>query len=770
MATGSKMAEIGLAVAIALVCVAAVSYAICDEGPVDLEISVDGAGTTYPAPGTYSVEKGKDITIDIQSSEGWLLSKVTVDGSETYFGKPDVSISVAMDSGKSIVAHFIPLDVSVPESKEFAYDGVTHVAYEDNQFYTVKGGSATDAGNHEAILSLRYPEFSRWSDMSAEDKIVSWSIAPMVISASDFKHIDDVVYTGQSIRPTLVPMGLLTTDDFICNYGENIHAGIGTVDVFAKGNFTGNLTLEFNIHKKDLVLSTFAVDGNEIRYGDEVPEYKHVFSGFVTGEGESDLSGAVELFCDYGAGSDVGEYIIRASGVYSDDYAIINDHGSIIVKALHLSADYFEPIPTMEYLDERVMPTVTLSAIGESYGLNIDRDCIITYGSNDSVGMGSVFISGKGNATTEKNGVDEPVELVFNIIPYDVPDTWDGTVDTSWYNDVDTEFTLVSAEQLAGLATIVDGGDSFAGKIVKLDTSIDLYKVGEGGERISFDPIGDKVTFEGTFDGQGHTIENLYISGWDLGYEWGSYGSIGLFGNIDGATIENVIIKGAEVLIEGGDVGGICGSATGVCSFENISIEDSIFATYNNGLGGIIGWSGSGDYTFSNISIAKGVVLAGLWGSYDSSIGGIVGQAESGATYDFKDVDVHCRIDAYNDVTASYDYYNYRMCGMLIGRCTETVTIDGSNYPDMSKYNVSCNNVTVTYEDWANYHYCRADGARGIRVEAGYAYDGISAEYDHSVCTMHHMELIPFDQIFGGAQYGVKGLKTYEGVTVIYNN
>jgi len=88
----------------------------------------------------------------------------------------------------------------------------------------------------------------------------------------------------------------------------------------------------------------------------------------------------------------------------------------------------------------------------------------------------------------------------------------------------------------------------------------------------------------------------------------------------------------------------------------------------------------------------------------------------------------------------------------------------------MSQYNINCSDVTVTYDDWANYHYCRAEGARASRVEAGYRYGGIAADYDHSVCTVHHMELIPFDQIFGGDQYAVKGLKAYEGVTVVYNN
>jgi len=172
--------------------------------------------------------------------------------------------------------------------------------------------------------------------------------------------------------------------------------------------------------------------------------------------------------------------------------------------------------------------------------------------------------------------------------------------------------------------------------------------------------------------------------------------------------------------------------------------------------------------------ISEDVVLAGLWGSFDSSIGGVVGQAEPGATYNFENVDINCRLDVYNDCTASHDYYNYRMCGMIIGRCEETTTIDGTNYPDMSKYYVTCKDVTVTYDDWANYHYCEPtpglNGGRGMRVEPGYSYDGLPANFDHTQCTTNHMELIPFDQIFGGDQLGVKGLKTYEGVTVVYNN
>ncbi len=349
-------------------------------------------------------------------------------------------------------------------------------------------------------------------------------------------------------------------------------------------------------------------------------------------------------------------------------------------------------------------------------------------------------------------------------------DVWDGTVDTSWYNDTDTEFKLNSAEQLAGLAKLVDGGNTFEGKTVVLASDADLYCMGDNGEPVSFDPIGDKSPFKGTFDGNGHTISNLYQSGWAFNYEWGKYGSIGLFGELESATIKNVTISGAEAKIEGGDIGGITGSASGNCVFENITIKDSDFGTYNNGIGGIIGWSGAGNYTFKNIRIGDDVVLGGLWGSFDSSIGGVVGQGEPGATYNFENVDIACRLDAYNDVTAAYKYYIYRMCGMLIGRLQETTTIDGKNYPDMSKYNIKCKNVNVTYGDWVDYHYCVVAGKTAWRVESGYAYGGIPADHDHSTCAMHCNLLLPFDSLFGGAQYGVNGITSYDGVTVVYNN
>ena len=373
---------------------------------------------------------------------------------------------------------------------------------------------------------------------------------------------------------------------------------------------------------------------------------------------------------------------------------------------------------------------------------------------------------------------DEFGNQLFALAPvyYDVAET--EVVDGVGMID-DTTYGVTNANGLAWIAAQLGGNTldrtdikkyEVNGNTVMLLEDIDLFKgYMEDGDPMTTAPIGDKgEAFTGVFDGQGHSIKNLYQNGWALGYEWGVYGSLGLFRELDGATVKNVVIEDMLALVEGGDISFIAGSATGNCVFENIEIKNSTIGTYNNGCGGIIGWSGDGEYTFKNIKLAEDVVLGGLWGSFDSSIGGIVGQAEPGATYKFENVEINCRIDAYNDCTASYDYYNYRMCGMIIGRCEETTTIDGVNYPDLSKYNLTFNNVVVNYGDWMNYHYCRKSGERAARVEAGYAYDGIAEDRDHSTDDVHCMECIPFNQLIGGDQFGVKGLPAVDGVTVNY--
>ncbi len=115
---------------------------------------------------------------------------------------------------------------------------------------------------------------------------------------------------------------------------------------------------------------------------------------------------------------------------------------------------------------------------------------------------------------------------------------WSDSADISWYGDGSAaEFTINTAAELAGLAKLVNEGNSFSGKTVKLGGDIDL----KGNE---WTPIGGENSFVGTFDGGNYTISNLKINS--------SSKNVGLFGNawhaqeIKNLTVHNASVKGGN--------------------------------------------------------------------------------------------------------------------------------------------------------------------------------------------------------------------------------
>lgn len=370
-----------------------------------------------------------------------------------------------------------------------------------------------------------------------------------------------------------------------------------------------------------------------------------------------------------------------------------------------------------------------------------------------------------------------------------VPDKWSGkaedyTVVFANYDTTDT-FVMTSAEEFAALSDAVnEGGLDFVDKTIVLDSDLDMSGA-------NFTPIGgvDKgYAFQGTFDGQGHTISGLTENGWELGYAYGQQAGMGLFGWIGDATIKNVNIDNAELSMEAVVMGGVAGYATGDCTFENISVTNTQVANYNWDTGGVVGqiYGEGSTFTFKNITIDESTTISGHWGTWDVSAGGVIGRTANGVNVVMEDITVACVLDVYNDVCAAYQWYAYRYSGMLVGYTKTTETVEGRTVATAP--HVTCNNVTVIYGDWANYTYCQASNVapQYVRVQGGYSTNpyysgrhwtaGVDANGNKMVDDNHvhaegeaHNELIVFDQLFGGGQ-GVYGTATHEGVTVIYNN
>ena len=111
------------------------------------------------------------------------------------------------------------------------------------------------------------------------------------------------------------------------------------------------------------------------------------------------------------------------------------------------------------------------------------------------------------------------------------------------------DLILSTYSQFEQFASDVNNGTSYEGKTVRLDVNIDL-----GGADNPWTPIGSSSNpFKGTFDGNYHTVEGLYINS-----TGGS--KLGLFGQVTGGTVKNLGV-GGEVT-GSSSVAGVVGSTS----------------------------------------------------------------------------------------------------------------------------------------------------------------------------------------------------------------
>ena len=244
--------------------------------------------------------------------------------------------------------------------------------------------------------------------------------------------------------------------------------------------------------------------------------------------------------------------------------------------------------------------------------------------------------------------------LCFTLLPTaafaaETMDTWDGTADTSWYDENETKFHLKAAKQLAGMAKLVnDNTANFKDKTVYLDNNLDLG----GHEWISIGNGANTAwgSFQGIFDGQSHVVYNLYSHEGLKSENKDNNNNLyrnGLFGAIYNATVQNLGIENADIVIPMNDTS-TYGKGILVDWMTNSTIKNCYTTGSITGgsyiekfIGGIAG------FLNGNNSISQCYSTAAITGNYDGeyykeqegglepmdcwdSLGGIVGASYTG--------------------------------------------------------------------------------------------------------------------------------------------
>lgn len=196
--------------------------------------------------------------------------------------------------------------------------------------------------------------------------------------------------------------------------------------------------------------------------------------------------------------------------------------------------------------------------------------------------------------------------------------------DTSWYSEGETVFTLTTAEQFIGFRDLVNGGNSFKGKIIKLGDDIDISAINWT------EPIAAEEGFSGVFDGCRHTV--IYNSSIDKGIyrNYGLFAILGGYGKITRLTVEGSLTVNS---FQGNSypdcIGGIVGQAGGEISHckNQVTIKTVSVGAAEGYVGGICGIGGSKIFLCVNDANISCTPSSGEWRNW---VGGICGFMRGG--------------------------------------------------------------------------------------------------------------------------------------------
>lgn len=222
------------------------------------------------------------------------------------------------------------------------------------------------------------------------------------------------------------------------------------------------------------------------------------------------------------------------------------------------------------------------------------------------------------------------------LMPYG--GAWAQTEPASGDGSVNKPYKISSAAELAWFRDQVNSGNNRISATLTEDIDLSEFCHAADGtkytEEVSWTPIGNSDNIEnmyqGTFDGNGKTIRNLYIN--DISENIGIPCEAGFFGYAEKGSIKNITFDNAKVKTTADDYcTGILVGVAGSCIIENIKTLANCSVEGKNGVGGIAGMSSGDIGNCENHAKVNGAnVVGGIVGNYWQSVKSIISCANYG--------------------------------------------------------------------------------------------------------------------------------------------
>ncbi|MBQ8804017.1 MAG: hypothetical protein IJZ53_10305 [Tyzzerella sp.] len=268
-------------------------------------------------------------------------------------------------------------------------------------------------------------------------------------------------------------------------------------------------------------------------------------------------------------------------------------------------------------------------------------------------------------------------------------------VDYSWYDANSDVMTIKTYQQLYAMARLWDVTNLFKDKTIKLGADI-VVNEGNAADWAEKAPalVWEPMKFNGTFDGQGHTISGIYVKGGAEDNYVGLFHRVYQNGTVKNLKLVNSYIEGTMAANQRGAVGSIAGRNNGIIDtvYSNAIVVNSARMT-----GGIVGMiTGEGENVISNswfdgkvTGVSRtGGILGGVYGNKENievdithclntghvavqigygDVGGLCGMVETGGTLNLTD-----SLNAGTFATVGEGKEPNTHIGTLVGSVTKT--------------------------------------------------------------------------------------------------
>ena len=591
----------------------------------------------------------------------------------------------------SVLLAALLLVTSIPLTPAFAGDGAVSPQSESSESRELTGSGATydpyQIATADDLLEFadkvnKQDQTSAWAELTADidlSEICSEEEGDSWTPIGNEDHLYTGTFDGQNFKISGLYINSSTADD------QGLFGYVGT------GGTVKDLTVSGSVKGDDYV-------GGVVGYNDEGRVENCHNIGSVSGER---YVGGVVGYNDEGRVKNchnIGEVSgDRVGGVvgYNNGGTVENCYNTGTVTGTY---DYVGGVVGYNYSGGSVTNCYNTGTVTGTDDYVGGVGGVVGYNHSGGSVTGCYFLQqgelqgiGDGSGTTGATAVTTLDELCknFKSDPWTISDTLKRPVLKDNHEDDGSEdhpYEIFTATQLENFRDIVNGTNGQRqnkSAHAKLMNDIDLSSVCSA-EKTSWTPIGNSIgnSYEGTFNGNGHTISGLYIGSSGVDYK-GLFGYVGSSGKVQNLSVSGDINGGWYV---GGVVGfNTSGTVTG-CIFSG-----SGSVSGDRCVGGVVGRN---DGTVKNCHNAGKV-------SGNRYVGGVVGE-NSGTVKNCYNTGTVTGTDDYVGGVVGWNSGNVTNC-YNTGAVNSSGNYVGGVVGDNSGTVENCYNtgsVTVTVSDW----------------------------------------------------------------------